>query len=62
MLKFLVAASAAFLPVVSFAAAVDVAAVETDIGAQIAPITDLGGAVLLVLVAIKAFKWVRRAM
>lgn len=44
------------------AAAVDVAAVVTDIGAQIAPITAIGGAVLTVYVAIKAFKWVRRAL
>lgn len=44
------------------AAAVDVAAVVTDIGAQVAPVTAIGGAVLLLLVAIKAFKWVRRAM
>ena len=44
------------------AAAVDVTAVVTDIGAQIAPITAIGGAVLTVYVAIKAFKWVRRAL
>lgn len=44
------------------AAAVDVTAVVTDIGAQIAPITAIGGAVLTVFVAIKAFKWVRRAL
>ena len=63
MFKKLAAASAAFaLPVLAHAAAVDVTAVDTDIGAQIAPITTLGGAVLLVIVAIKAFKWVRRAM
>lgn len=59
----LVAASAALLlPVASFAAAVDVAAVVTDIGAQVTPVTAIGGGVLLLLVAIKAFKWVRRAM
>jgi len=52
----------AFAPVASFAAAVDVADVVTDIGAQVAPVTAIGGAVLLLLVAIKAFKWVRRAM
>ena len=44
------------------AAPVDVAAVVTDIGAQIDPITDIGGAVLLVFVAVAAFKWVRRAL
>lgn len=45
----------------SQAAAVDVTAVVTDIGAQIAPIVAIGGAVLLVMVAVKAFKWVRAA-
>lgn len=54
------AGAAAFQP--AHAAAVDVAAVVTDIGAQIAPITAIGGAVLTVYVAIKAFKWVRRAL
>jgi len=49
-------------PAVTFAAAVDVADVVTDVGAQVAPVTAIGGAVLLLLVAIKAFKWVRRAM
>ena len=44
------------------AAAVDVTAVVTDIGAQIAPITAVGGAVLTVYVAVKAFQWVRRAL
>jgi hypothetical protein len=44
------------------AAAVDVAAVVTDIGAQAAPVAAIGAAVLLLLVGIKAFKWVRRAM
>ena len=44
------------------AAAVDVAAVVTDIGAQTASISAIGGAVLLVYVAVKAFKWVRSAL
>lgn len=44
------------------AAPVDVTAVVTDIGAQIAPITAIGGAVLIVFVAIKAFQWVRKAL
>jgi len=61
MRKFLVGA-VALLPLSSFAAAVDVAAVVTDIGAQVAPVTAIGGGVLLLIVAIKAFKWVRRAM
>ena len=44
------------------AAAVDVTGVVTDIGAQAAPIGLIGGAVLLIFVAIKAFKWVRAAL
>lgn len=44
------------------AAAVDVAAVVTDIGAQAAPIGLIGAAVLLIFVGVKAFKWVRSAL
>jgi hypothetical protein len=44
------------------AAAVDVAAIVTDIGAQAVPIGLIGGAVLLIVVAVKAFKWVRSAL
>lgn len=44
------------------AAAVDVTAVVADIGAQAAPIAAIGAAVLVLMVGIKAFKWVRRAM
>jgi len=50
------------LPAVSQAAAVVVTSVVTDITAQVASVTAIGAAVLLLLVAIKAFKWVRRAM
>lgn len=46
----------------SQAAAVDVAAVVTDIGAQLTPIGLIGAAVLLVYVGVKAFKWVRGAL
>jgi len=60
--RLFAAAFALLLPVASFAAAVDVDDVVTDIGLQVAPITAIGGGVLLLLVAIKAFKWVRRAM
>lgn len=60
--RALVALAALSAPVLSFAAAVDVDDVVTDIGAQVAPVTAIGGGVLLLLVAIKAFKWVRRAM
>ena len=44
------------------ATAVDVTATATDITGQIASITIVGGAVLGVYVAIKGFKWVRRAL
>lgn len=44
------------------AAAVDVTAIVTDIAAQAAPIGLIGSAVLLIFVAVKAFKWVRRAL
>jgi hypothetical protein len=49
-------------PLASHAAAVNVAAVVTDIGAQATPIGLIGAAVLLLIVGIKAYKWVRRAM
>ena len=44
------------------AAAVDVSGIVSDIGAQAVPIAAIGGAVLLVYVGIKAFKWVRQAL
>lgn len=44
------------------AAAVDVSAVVTDIGAQATPVAAIGGAVLVLIVGIKAFRWVRQAM
>ena len=44
------------------AAAIDVSAVVTDIGAQAVPIALIGGAVLVVYVGIKAFRWVRGAL
>lgn len=43
-------------------AAVDVSAVVTEIGGNVASVVAIGGAVLLVLVAAAAFKWVRRAL
>lgn len=45
-----------------FAAAVDVTATVTDIGAQLAPIGLIAMAVLGVFVGLKAFKWVRKAL
>lgn len=44
------------------AAAPDVSGVVTEIGGAAAPIAAIGSAVLLVMVGIKVFKWVRRAM
>lgn len=46
----------------SMAAAVDVTATVTDIGAQLAPIGLIATAVLGVFVGLKAFKWVRKAL
>jgi len=58
----LVAGGLASGATVAQAAAVDVTAVVTDIGAQAVSVAAIGAAVLLLLVGIKAFKWVRRAM
>ncbi|QGH73289.1 MAG: filamentous major capsid protein B [Inoviridae sp. ctBZ32] len=44
------------------AAPPDVSAVETEIEGALTPIGVIGAAVLLVIVGIKVFKWVRRAM
>lgn len=43
-------------------AAVDVADVVTEIQGAAAPIASIGAAVLIVMVGIKVYKWVRRAM
>jgi lysozyme family protein len=43
-------------------AAVDVSGVVSAIEAAAAPIASIGAAVLLILVGIKVYKWVRRAM
>lgn len=43
-------------------AAVDVTAVVTEIEGAAAPIASIGAAVLIVMVGIKVYKWVRRAM
>lgn len=43
-------------------AAPDVADVVTEIGGASAPIAAIGSAVLMVMVGIKVFKWVRAAM
>jgi hypothetical protein len=46
----------------SQAAAIDVTALVTDIGDTATPIGLIGSAVLLIYLAVKAFKWVRAAM
>ena len=46
----------------SHAAAIDVGDVVTDIAAQAAPVGLIGSAVLLIFLAVKAFKWVRAAL
>lgn len=43
-------------------AAVDVADVITEIQGAATPIAAIGSAVLVVMVGIKVYKWVRRAM
>ena len=49
-------------PVAANAAAIDVSALVTDIGAQAAPVGLVGVAVLMIYGAVKAFKWVRAAL
>lgn len=44
------------------AAAMDVTSVATAISDTVAPITTIGSAVLLILVALKTFGWVRSAI
>jgi hypothetical protein len=61
-----VAITAALAPVVAFAQAastsVDVTGVRAAIDGALTPIATIGAGVLLVLVGIKVYKWVRRAM
>lgn len=52
----------AVVPGFALAAAPDVTAVVTEIEGAAVPIAAIGAAVLLVMVGIKVFKWVRRAM
>lgn len=59
---FAVFAAFALVSAPVYAAAIDVTAIVTDIAAQAVPVGLIGGAVLLLMIAIKAFKWVRRAM
>jgi Inovirus Coat protein B len=46
----------------SQAAGIDVSSVVTVIADQAAPIALIGGAVLAIVVGVKAFKWVRAAL
>jgi len=62
MNKVLLASGLFAVSTLSQAAAVSVTDVVTDIAAQGAPIAAIGAAVLLLLVGIKAFKWIRKAM
>jgi hypothetical protein len=62
LLRGLVAAGSVALVGGAQAAAVDVTALVTDIGTQAAPIGLVGGAVLLIYMAVKAFKFIRAAM
>lgn len=58
---FALLASAA-LPAAATGGGVDVSGVVSAIEGAAAPIALIGGAVLIVLVGIKVYKWVRRAM
>lgn len=60
--RSLVAAGSLIGAAAANAAAIDVTQVTADIAAQAAPIAAIGGAVLVLIVGIKAFKWVRRAL
>lgn len=60
--RALVGAGALVLAGASQAAAIDVTDVVAEIGAQAAPVAAIGAAVLLLVVGIKAFQWVRRAL
>ena len=62
MARGLLVASSVALTGAANAAAVDVADVVTDIGAQAVPIALIGAAVLLIYVGVKAFQWVRKAL
>lgn len=50
------------LPAAATPTGVDVSGVVAGIEGAAAPIALIGGAVLLILVGIKIYKWVRRAM
>lgn len=62
MKKIVIGASALAVSALSQAAAVDVTTTVADITANLAPIGLIGAAVLGVAVALKAYKWIRRAL
>jgi len=57
-----IAALGALTAPLAQAAAVDVSNVVSEIGLQVAPIVAVGGAILMVIVAVKVFNWVRGAI
>lgn len=61
LFKKSVAALAALAPLSAFAA-IDVSAVTTEISGAAAPIAAIGAGVLVLMVGIKVYKWIRAAM
>lgn len=61
MKKLALVLASALVAAQSQAAAIDVSSTVTAIGDTLAPIGLIGAAVLGVVVALKAFHWVRRA-
>jgi len=61
-LAVLAAGFATVLATSSASAAVDVTSTVTEIGGATAPIALIGAAVLSVMVGLKIYKWVRRAL
>lgn len=61
-LRYSVLAAGTALATGANAAAIDVADLVTDIGAQAVPVGLVGVAVLMIFGAVKAFKWVRSAL
>ena len=57
----LVVAGGVAVPALVNAAAVDTAALVTDIGLQATPIGAVGMAVLMILFGVVVYKWIRRA-
>ncbi len=62
MIKYLLASFATFFSLSANAAAPDVTALVTEVGLMPAAIAAVGAAVLIVMVTVKAFKWIRQAL